>query len=326
MALNACKEEEELLEGRFLTDQIGEASMVGSNEADYQMQVYYDLSTNQARASHLRDAWDLGFSCETNNPNAFINSAMLQSIAPTGKTDFFASYSASDYDFFFENPAQFYEEGILAQDFAQGAAQGEVFIINLGRDLKNQRRGHKLLKFNSFESGVYRFMVADLNQANLQEFEIKSDSRYNNVYVSFAQGDSTLLLEPPKEDWDLLFSRYMTKLFDGSDSLDYSVTGCLLNPYLVEAYQFEAFEQDTTFSWSMVTINEVEYGRLSVRADVIGHDWKSFSLETSSFTINKRNVYFIKDPDEILYRFRFSGFYDQNGNKGNVLFEYLPLN
>ncbi len=322
----SCKKEEELLPGWFITDQVGMANMVSENGIDYQNQLYFDLGTGQLKAQNKRDAWDLALGCDPDHPNLMVNSAMLQAVAATGDTDFSRNYDPSVHSFRYESAETFFNRGIMQTDFgSDGTPAGEVFLIDLGRDLNNQRRGHKKLQILQFDKGTYRVKIANPDGSDTQEFEVDTDAGYNLQFVSFNDINTVLTLEPLKDEWDLHFTKYMEKLWDGEDTLDYSVTGCLINPYGCSAYYAEDLSLDSTISYSDITANDIIPSLFNTSANSIGFDWKFYDLDAGAFAVLNRNIYFVRDTENQVYRLRFVGFYDASGNKGAVSFEYLPL-
>lgn len=326
--LMSCEKEEKPLPGVFIEDRVGFSDMVSENGKDYQKQLYFDLSTNKNVASNFKNEWDLAFSCDPMQPNIFVNSAVLMKVAKTGIFDFNSPLNSNDFkdDFEFERSRNYFLKGHIRDDFTETGNRGEVYIIDRGLDLNNQARGLKKIQILGFENGVYRLQIADLNSGNKQELHIQGDQDYNNVYLSFEDVNEVLNLEPNKEDWDLLFTKYMQRLFDGEDTVDYSVTGCIINPNSTKAYLYQDFTQDSTLSFYNLSAKEIELENFSLASDVIGHEWKYFDLNGSGrFLIEPRKFYFIQDNKGINYRLRFTGFYNQNGDKGSVTFEYLEL-
>ncbi|MDZ7846141.1 MAG: hypothetical protein U5L96_04940 [Owenweeksia sp.] len=150
------------------------------------------------------------------------------------------------YNFEYERAHHFYHQGWMQRDFsASGNPSGEVFLIDLGLNFHNQKRGYRKLQILNYNNGTYTLKIADLNGQNEKEFEVKTDSRYNYQFISFTKPKEVLSLEPPKEAWDLHFTKYMERLWDGADTLDYSVTGALLNPHFTRAYQDTLLSQDS---------------------------------------------------------------------------------
>lgn len=329
LILSSCEKEEEKLPGKFSSGRIGISDLVSQNGIDYLKQSYFDLSTHQNKASNDRDAWDIAFSCDPANPNIFVNPAMLMRVAHTGQFDFSLPINTSNYQdqLEYERAAHYFQKGFMQTDFEiNGSVKGEVFLIDLGLNLQNKARGFKLLQLLDFDGSSYTLQLSDTDNNNPQQFIVNLNGTYNNLYISFTDVSNTLTLEPPKEDWDLLFTKYMERLFDGVDTVDYSVTGCLINPYKTKAYLNEESRKDTTISFYSLTADDIDESEFSSHLNTVGHDWKFFDLSGSSrFLIVPHRHYFIKDNNETNYRLQFTGFYSELGNKGAVSFEYLDL-
>lgn len=319
----ACADEE-ALPGTFITEQIEEADLYSAGGVDYQRQLYFDLSSNQLKAQNRRDAWDIALSAQKGKPNLFVNPAMLVSVAGTGSRDFSQRFDPNDYKFEYERADVFYERGQIMKRWQNPAQASEVFLINRGRNFENQERGYQKLQCLAYENGQYRLRLADLDNSNQKELTLTLDDRFNYQFVNLDHPDSLLSLEPPKAEWDLLFSRYMERLFDGSDTLDYSVTGVLTNPYGTAAYAVDSSLSDS-LPFSRLSLAEVEPDRFQQGPAAIGHDWKRFDLDAGVFTVDPKRYFFVRDAGEQIYRLRFTGFYSDEGRKGAVRFEYLPL-
>lgn len=328
LSICACEKDEEARPGVYLEDRVGFSDMVSTNGKDYQKQIYFDLSKNKNVGANYRDVWDLAFSCDPLNPNIFVNSSLLMKVAKTGIIDFDKSLNPNDYqdDFEYERSKSYFSKGHIKSDFSENGIAGQVFLIDLGLNLNNQSRGFKKLQILQYKNGSYKLQIADPNSNSKEEFTVAVDGIYNNVFISFSKVEEVLKLEPPKEDWDILFSKYMQKLFDGVDTVDYSVTGCLLNPYKTKAYLYQEFSGDSTLSFYNLSASDIQTQNFSISSDVVGHDWKNFDLNgTGKFLIRPKWFYFIQDNEGINYRLRFTGFYNENGDKGAVTFEYLEL-
>ena len=155
--------------------------------------------------------------------------------------------------------------------------------------------------------------------------DIQTENTYNYQFIALADPQELLSLEPPKEEWDLYFTKYMERLWDGTDTLDYSVTGCLINPHQVTAYLDSVSYRDTTFKYEDLTLEDVNENLLTTRQDIIGHDWKYYSIDAGAYSVYDFKNYFVKDVADQIYRLHFTGFYDNEGHKGGVTFEYLAL-
>lgn len=323
--LASCRKEDPLLPGRFLTDQIGQVDMVSENGVDYQKQLYFDMSSGMLKASHARDVWDLALGSNMKEPNVIVNPAMSMSVAATGSTDFQVVYNPADYQFRFERAAHYLTRGWIASDLAAGVTGQQVFLIDLARNFSNQKRGVRKIQITGIDASGYNLKVADLDNSNLMEVRVEANPDYNNVFVSLEKPDSVMLLEPVSSEWDLHFTKYMERLYDGSDTLDYSVTGCMINPLQTTAYYDTISSLDSTIGYSSLRLEDVDESQLTSRQDVIGHDWKYFDLDAGSYLVRTNRNFFIRDNAGVTYRMHFTGFYNNAGQKGAVSFEYLPL-
>ncbi len=325
MSVFASCEQEELLPGRFISDQIGQA-MMSDATTEYSNQLYFDLSSGKLMAQNKRDSWDLGFSCDPDAPNILVNPSMLQAVAATGVTNFDQSFNAANYNFEYQRAETYYTRGFLQRDFdTQGNPKGEVFLLDLGRDLENQKRGVLKLQLTVFSQGKYSFKVAPVNGGDVQTVEVTTDSGFNYQYLSLQNPETVLSLEPPKASWDLHFTKYMERLWDGTDTVDYSVTGCLLNPYKCAAYEVLEATGDTTLNYANFTAFDVYEGALETRSNVIGHSWKYYDLDAGAYQVRTNKLYLIRDESKQYYKLHFIGFYDGDGRKGAVSFEYVPI-
>ncbi len=321
----SCEKEDVLLSGSFISDQVGKVDMVSEGGVDYQMQVYYDLSGTRIISQNKRDVWDLAFSCDWTKPNVFTNGAMLQRVAYTGSTDFSANYNPQDFDFNYERAWRYLTRGLITDSWTAMQPNEGVYILDLGKNLKNEKRGFKLFQIIDLNVDGYTIKLSNLDHSQAQELTIPLDDRYNNVFISLDKPEELVKVEPQKTDWDFYFTKYMERLYDGADTLDYSVVGCLINPFGTAAYMDPRSAADSTVRYSDLEIEDYDANKLVKKQDVIGHEWKYFDLDDGAYAISENMNFFIKDKDDYVYRFHFTGYYDDQGLKGGISFEFLPL-
>ena len=61
---------------------------------------------------------------------------------------------------------------------------------------------------------------------------------------------------------------------------------------------------------------------LTGQNDIIGYNWKGFSLSQNTYTIVSNLNYIIQDQKGFYYKMRFVDFYNEKGVKGTPKFEY----
>jgi hypothetical protein len=161
-------------------------------------------------------------------------------------------------------------------------------------------------------SGTYTFYISDLANTNVDTVAI-SKSNFtgkNFAYYSIAQ-DSVLDLEPMSSSWDLLFSRYMINL-----GIYYPVSGIQTNSG-VETVQVYPVNNPATYS-------DFTNQTYSSDIDIIGSDWKSFSLTTFSWLIEDSTVYFVKLDSNNIWKLIMQNF--GGSSTGNFIFSKEKMN
>jgi len=111
---------------------------------------------------------------------------------------------------------------------------------------------------------------------------------------------STGLVTASPSNWDFAFLRYRELLFDGNQPLQYAVTGILTAPG-VEVAQADLVDPETVGF-------EGYADSLEARIDVIGEDWKYFNLSAFSWEIITDRAYFVKLPDNHIWKIQFIDF------------------
>lgn len=321
LLLSSCFPEDNVYEPIELTNQIGIVDLYSRDNQDYQDQSYYDFGTNQVLTSYKRTAWDLGFSCSEGDFNIFTNPSIQMRIAITHKKDFDDLYDPSQYKFEHARVDKFLKNSWAYSYLINEDSFSTVFIVDLGRTLENRPRGYKKIQITERNDEYYKLKIAEVDETGGIEYQINRNSDFHNVFISIEKADSVLLLEPPKQNWDLFFTRYMERLPLEEDTLDYSVTGALLNPNFVEAIEI----QDSTLSFDDLSRENISLNALSSRTSTIGHDWKYFLLDESIYIIENSRYYIIRDTENNFYKLRFLNFYDGDGNKGYCQFEFLRI-
>ena len=198
--------------------------------------------------------------------------------------------------------------------------QGEVYLIHPGIDANGNELGnYKKFVFEGIFLDSYLIRYANLDGSNEQRRAIPKNENINFVSFSFNE-NSTVNIEPPKVQWDILFSRYTDTVYtiDGSEFLTgYAVTGAYLNENGVETYLEESIVYED------FKASDIQLDLFSSKKNTIGHAWKQFDEQ---YSILDNKSYIIKDRDGRYFKLRFLSFYDSiTGNKGFPSFEFELL-
>ena len=307
-------------------------SQVISTGPGYNQQSYINLA---AGTDHqvANASWDIAFTVAPQDAGVFINESVGSA---QGALPIQAFFTFSD-DFnllpepsFFEDLPLFnretswsygaineYRDGGNPDDYGWGVYNPATQEINGVYVYAIKLRDGTYLKFEiqSLANGVYTFRYANLDgTGEVTKTIAKADHAGKMLaYFSFETGE-TVDVEP-SGGFDLLFCRYFDLLHQGTDSVQYLVTGIL------SAAGVEVAEANHV---DPATVQFQEYAdSLSANPEIIGHDWKYFDLNAFEWILPEDLVYFVKTQEDRVWKLRFMEF--QGSSTGTAVFEKTDL-
>jgi hypothetical protein len=276
--------------------------------SDYRYRTYYDLESDSVVARHRKRDWDLGFASAEGDSRIRLNSSKLMSVYRIDGVPFEDVAAVQG-----EGPLYDRADGTEAALDAWQSGDG-VYVINRGYDAEVNDMGQVKIELLSMDAAGFTLRYAVLGSSEITEVTVPKDATVNMVMFSFDEGVQNL--EPPKEDWDILFTHY-TLFFDelfGQTNIQYLVAGALINPYLVEAQDLDLTDFDA------IDATYIQSVELTSEEDVIGYDWKEFTLIGESYSILD-NAFVIQTVEGNDYKFQFTNFLDENGERGAPTFQ-----
>lgn len=291
---------------------------------NYKYQIYFDLSSNSKVATNLRTDWDLAFECKTIGTHILLNSSCFMKAADCGLITFAQPIDTAKlhwkYDQSDGNPDSTALLHWIKINNNDTLYPGHVYAIDRGLDEQGLVLGFRQIIFDGLKHGIYTFRWANIDGSAATSAKIVKDSTINYIHYSFKNGGVLQAPEPPKLQWDLLFTQYSTILTTTAGApYPYLVTGVVINRSGVMV------AVDSTSAFSTINFGTAHNMTYSNTLDVIGYSWKYYSFTTSSYTIRYNRNYVIKDAAGFYYKFRFTGFYNALGQKGYPVFEYQQL-
>lgn len=291
----------------------------------YKNQLFFDLSTNSVVAQNSKYIWDLGFESSPTGWHIVLNSSKFMSAANSGKTDFDAVTNISGLTFAYDRSSGNLDSTAISRWGDTTAtpviSYNKVFVLDLGIDDVANPLGYKKIQFQKLENDKYYFHFANLDGTDKHSGSIKKDPNVSFVSYSFANGGDSVNFEPQKDKWDLLFTQYTANLKLNNIPYPYLVTGVFLNRHKVVANR-EMTQPFDSITYKYVT---TKLGPLSHKRDTIGYAWKQYSRDKGRYTIVTNKYYVVKSVKDIYYRLRFTGFYNNSGDKGYPAFEFQKL-
>lgn len=285
---------------------------IGDN---YQKHIFYSLEKGII-AEDSFTIWDFCFTQDFNHLELWLNGGKGNLIYKTEEIDFTKSdYSIPVTKWNYDSPTWNPKEsafGIIKNEDLQ-----KVWLLKI----KNKTFKFQIISFNDVDGIQLKFGSIDDSLGTLHQLEPNS----NYSYLYFSAENGPIQIEPNKEKWDILFTRYRHIFYgenpDGSD-MPYFVNGVLLNPYqtmgaadTLNPRNFDDFTIDTALM----------HYELTKQRDIIGYHWKEVNINNSEYTILPKRIYLIRDQQDRLWKIHFVNFYNDDGLKGKPQFEFQQI-
>lgn len=309
----------------------------GPNE---QFQVYVDLSAKSFEKVQ-RDTWDLAFFSSDEfrvgiNGSIYMAAAELQetnidNITEADVADLMPKVAVGTFDptneIYIDHPSGDINKTAI-NEITLDDAQNKVYLVNLGYKVGTElpvngsvavagdARGWRKIRILR-QGENYILQYANLNDTNHQELIINKTPGYNATFFSF-NTNAVVNVEPEAEKWDLNFTVF-TNIIEGAGSYGFS-DGVLHNRkggVSVYSVNTDQYEYDA-FVHSNVIENNFKQDQRA-----IGDSWRD--------VINDNKVliddifYIVKDPNNNIYKLKFTALLNENGQRGYPEFKYELL-
>jgi hypothetical protein len=298
--------------------------------SDYEKDMYLDISTNTFQEKQSGD-WDIRFETTDAGYGIFLNNGNLikaRKIGVYGLTEKLASDS------------NYYKTNKELRDGPEGktsmSAIGDwrtyksaapdylpgIYVIELSYETGVNK--YKKLQVLNVNDTAFFVRITNYSETSGDTFVIPKDKTRNFTYYSFKNaGKIVTNIEPDKNGWDLVFTRYNHFFYDilpGNEPFPYRVSGVLSNPNKVMV------ARDSLDNFEKITAASIPDYHFSNDWNVIGYDWKSHAFGAAgNYTVNSKITYIIKDTDGDYYKLRFLDFYNNKGEKGYPKFEFSRI-
>lgn len=284
---------------------------------DYKDQIFFDFESGRVVHVSEINSWHLAFDAAIDGYHVFLNGGADVMIYNTGQTDFSKVTSApapTAKEWMFDRPSGLADSTAVGDWRSNGyLSKNEIFIVKLNATYNPNNL--KKIRIVSVSSSEYVIEYADLNESYARIITIPKDDNYNYSYFSFDNDGYVLQPDPPKNSWDIVFTRYRFIYYD-LDNFPYMVNGVLLNPYKTKA------AKDSTNSFDALEGQAIIDLSYSNHRDVIGFDWKVYNFTTERYEIAKQYTYVINNRNGQYWKLRFLDFYNKQGIKGSPSFEF----
>lgn len=285
---------------------------------DYAKQIYYNLSDSAAVATSDHTKWDVSFEAGAGHNHMFINGSIGIELMTTADTSFAATCSLPagiSSDSWHYEASSGVPDSSAAGNWQQATHEGSnLFILRIGTIPPFQ---YRKLRIVSVDDKAYTIEYGNLAETQCHIAILPKDETRNFIHFTFANG--VMAPEPPKADWDILFTRYQTAIMDDTVGhvVPYTVNGVLLNPYQTTAACI------TTTNFDGITAATADSLTFTGYQDVIGYDWKTYNNGT--YIVNTARCFLIRTQRGQLWKLHFVGWYNNAGVGGSPSFEFQRL-
>ncbi len=304
-------------------DANGYTSVNLTTGANYQNRVFFDFSSNNI-VSQPANTWDVAFYrnstmsfgtrindaqnievYEASNVAANWDNISISNITSWGAPLYNPDVTTTLQDGAFEQGSAPYGWG--SYNVANHHVEGNVIFV-----LKYATTGEYYKFMIQDYYGGYTFKYSKWNATSsvwdatqTKTIANGTDDAFFN-YFSFATGDKVANMEPPKTDWDLMFTRYWSFY---ANIMMYRLSGVIQSPNVTIA-EVQPEIQDSSIANLPATT------AFSSNITTIGHSWKPTQGVYSDI------VYYVKQGNTY-YRM----FFTQNGGAatGNMYFKYKNI-
>lgn len=280
--------------------------------SDYSRQQYFDMATGDTLGSNY-NVWDLCFEAAPSGWHIWINGGNLAMIANMDTQDFDAITDTIGADWKWDESSWNMDSTAIG-DWRNVRM---VYVMDLGYEKPAAQRFRKII-FQSLTDGYYEIEYANLDGSDVHVKQIPKNELFSYIYFTFDGGGTTLDIEPDKQRWDILFTRYRYIFYEEDPPLPYLVTGVLINPGISVAI-------DSTMSFGDIDYEKVLTLNYSDKRDIIGYDWKYYDFDNAAYVVRSDINYIIKDMEGTYWKLHFIDFYNSIGEKGYPQFEFQRL-
>ncbi|MCB0696843.1 MAG: HmuY family protein, partial [Chitinophagaceae bacterium] len=292
-----------------------EYSLVEMGE-DYTDQLFFNFETNSVVHVSQVNSWDLAFDAGVGGFHMYMNGGADVLVYNTHETDFTKVTTAPGVlseEWLFDRPCGLGDSTGIGDWRGKTATGSEIFIVKLNSTYITNNL--KKVRIVLVDGSKYVLEYADLDENITHTITIPKDDKYNYVYFSFDKGGQAVQPDPPKDTWDIVFTRYRFIYYD-LDNFKYIVSGVLTNPYNTTS------AADSTDKFADITGSKVTELTYSDHRDIIGFDWKEYNFDTKSYDMHPEKNYVIKNRNGNYWKIHFLDFYNKQGVKGCPSFEF----
>ena len=299
---------------------------MGANQAN---DVYYSFNVGEVSSAN-RSEWDLAFSVPLRTATIRINEGagvLLYKVGDTTVWEAVDTSGISAWEPLYNDNSQWmrgafnleadgfdFDWAIYDHGNTHNVIGQYIYVIKLSDG--SYKKLYILMRIGNTDTYVLRWADIDgLNQVD----DTFSPAAYadSKHFIHYSLVNQEMIeIEPDKDSWDLLFTRYVTKIPAGEDTeIDYPVMGVLMNKDRKAVKVTGIPPADASF-----TDAEEDFTN---QADIIGWDWKIQDPVTHEISIVENTSYFVNISNLGIYKVYFTDYAGEAA--GTLTFSQLKV-
>lgn len=288
--------------------------------SEYRDQIFFNFENNKIVMTSPYISWDIALEASANGYHVFMNGGKEGSVFNTHEKDITKvttppKIKTEEWEL---DAATGVPDSTAIGEWVDGnnISKGEVYILKFNASFVPDT--FKKIKLVSVNADGYVMEYGNLRSTEFKQVTIPKNHQFNFAYFSFAEGGHIATPEPPKETWDIVFTRYR-HLYHNLDKFPYTVTGILLNAYQTLAYE----ENDIPFA--EIDGEDVKADKFENLRDVIGFDWKTYDIDKGKYTVNPKKSFVIKTAKGHIWKLHFLSYVGPTNLPGAPSFEFKRI-
>lgn len=294
---------------------------MGANQVN---DVYYSFENGEV-ASVDRNDWDLAFSVPLRTATISINEGAGVELYKVGDTTVWESVDTSGMGnwtalyndesnwlhgaFNVEAQGFNYDWAIYDHSNSHNVIGQYIYVIKLSDG--SIKKLYIIMRNGTTDTYVMRWANIDGSEQVDASFSPApyADSKH---FIHYSLVTNTVIeAEPDMDSWDMMFTRYVTKVPTGPDTeIDYPVMGVLLNQDLAGLEVSGIPAADASYSDSDDGFTD--------QADIIGWEWKEMDHVSQEISIVENTSFFVNKNDLGIYKIYFTAYSGEAS--GNITF------
>ena len=293
---------------------------------NYDTVVFVSLTAGVVKSSAVKD-YDLSFDASPESKHIYLNTGKYMFAWRTQCTDIINT-NTTGLNWLTDSDNMLGDSTVFGSNLtSSGDVNQQIVIIDRGKFSHIGSDRYRKIQIVTIDSSTYTIRYSKLNNSDYHEFVITKDNNYSQVYFSFNNGGQMVSFAPPKDQWEMMFTRYIHTYWDEPLQFRYySVNGVLSNRWnnitcailkkdsLPGYMPFENFNHNDISSYPFYSTG-----------NIIGFEWKYFNFNDNKYYITPDIYYILKDKNDQYYKIKFYDFYNTSGERGYPAFYYQRI-